>query len=154
MTAQPSPQFDFSPVMKIYVESVDLWKKNYEAFIKSANDMRAATSAEGIDEKAGEAASYAKSFASSALVNWQKTGGDVFKGFVQNQIEICRFFGHRWEQYLALPDQFSQCRTVTELGNAQAAFLKQFARDYMHETGRLAQPVTEAMSNWSVTKQN
>ena len=114
--------------------------------------MRAAASAEGIDEKAGEAASSANRLASSALVNWQKMGGDVFKRFVQNQIEICRFFGHRWEQYLALPDQFSQCRTVTELGNAQTAFLKQLASDYMHETGRLAQPVTEAMSNWSGTR--
>jgi len=62
---------------------------------------------------------------------------------VQNQIELCDFFGRRWEQYLKLPGQLSQCRSLTELGELQSAFLAQFANDYMQETEKLAKPVAD-----------
>ena len=79
----------------------------------------------------------------AAILNWQKSGEEIFKRFVQNQMELCHFFGHRCEQYLKLPEQFSQCRSLTELGDLQSAFLSKFASDYMQEAGKLAGSVAE-----------
>ena len=45
MTAQPSSPFDISPMLKTYMESVELWKKNYENMMKSAKDMQGALAA-------------------------------------------------------------------------------------------------------------
>jgi hypothetical protein len=150
MTAQPSSPFDISPMLKMYMESVELWKKNYENMTKSAKDMQGAS---GANEAAQVTHSPAGSSAyDAALLNWHKSGEELFKRFVQNQIELCHFFSSRWEQYLKLPEQLSQCRSLTELGNLQISFLSQFANDYRHETEKLAHPVAELMTNWSNSK--
>ncbi len=81
------------------MESVELWKKNYENFLKSA-PLRA----DGIDGKNAEAESIT-SANDAALLNWQKSGEEVFKRFVQNQMELCHFFGRRCEQHLKLPSR-------------------------------------------------
>ena len=47
----------------------------------------------------------------AALLNWQKSDEEIFKRFVQNQMELCHFFGHRCGQYLKLPERISQCRS-------------------------------------------
>jgi hypothetical protein len=73
----------------------------------------------------------------AAMLNWQKPGAEIFKRFVQNQMELCHFFGHRCEQYLKLPEQLSQCRSLTELGELQSAFLSKFASDYLLGAGKL-----------------
>ena len=78
-----------------------------------------------------------------ALLNWRKSGEEIFKRFVQNQMELCHFFGHRCEQYLKLPEQLSQCRSLTELGELQSAFLSKFANDYLLEAGKLAGSVAK-----------
>ena len=94
MTAQPSSPFDFSPMLKTYMESVELWKKNYENMMKSAKDMQGAL---GANEAAQAKPSSAGASASdAALLNWRKSGEEVFKRFVENQIELCHFFGSRW----------------------------------------------------------
>ena len=49
--------------------------------------------------------------AAAALLNWQESGEEIFKRFVQNQMELCHSFGHRWEQNLRLPEQLTQCRS-------------------------------------------
>ena len=82
----------------------------------------------------------------AALLNWQKSGEEIFKHFVQNQMELCHFFGHRCEQYLKLSEQLSQCRSLTELGNLQSSFLSQFASDYLQEAGKLRKQVEGGLS--------
>ena len=151
MTAQPSSPFDIAPMLKTYMESIELWKKNYENMMKSAKDMQGTS---GSNEAAHVKHSSAGASASdAALLNWQKSGEELFKRFVENQIELCHFFSGRWEQYLKLPEQLSQCRSLTELGNLQSSFLSQFANDYiMHETEKLAHPVAELMTNWGNSK--
>jgi hypothetical protein len=150
MTAQPSSPFDFSPMLKTYMESVELWKKNYENVMKSAKDTQDTPAA---NEAAPVKPSPAGASASdAALMNWRTSGGDLFKRFVENQIELCHFFSSRWEQYLKLSQQLSQCRSLTELGNLQSSFLNQFANDYIHETEKLAHPVAELMTNLSNSK--
>ena len=79
----------------------------------------------------------------AAMLNWQKSGEKIFKRFVQNQMELCHFFGHRCEQYLDLPERLSQCRSQTELENLQSSFISQFANDYIQETEMLAKPVAD-----------
>ena len=73
-----------------------------------------------------------------ALLNWQKSGEEIFKRFAQNQMELRQFISGRWEQYLNLPGQISQCRSLRELGELQSTFLSKFASDYLLEAGKLA----------------
>ncbi len=142
MTAQSSP-FDVSAAMQICMQSVEFWKKNYENLVKNAKDMQGSYRMNGPSvQPAGPGASTSD----AALLEWQQSGGALFKRFVQNQIRLCRFFGNRWEHYLTLPEQLSQCRSLTDLGNLQASFLSQFAKDYMHELEKFAYPVTKLMA--------
>ena len=137
MTTQLSSPFDISPTLKMYLEFIELWKRNYENFLKSAP-----LGADGMDGNKAEVESIT-SPNNAAPLNWQESGEEIFKRFVQNQMELCHLFGHRWEQYLKLPEQLSQCRSVTKLGKQQSAFLSKFASDYMQEAGKLAGSVAE-----------
>jgi hypothetical protein len=138
VTEQPlSSTFDIAPMWKTYMESIEVWKKNYGSFLNGTPSR-----ANGIGENSG--AGLAASFYDGALSQWQKSGEELFKKFVQYQIELCHFFGMRWEQYLKLPEQLSQCRSLTELGDLQSAFLSKFASDYIQEAGKLAQQVEVA----------
>jgi hypothetical protein len=101
MTAQPSSPFDISPMLKMYTESMELWKQNYENMMKNAKDTQGAFGANGTAQVTPSPAGSTSSH-DAALLNWQKSGEDLFKRFVQNQIELCQFFGSRWEQYLKL----------------------------------------------------
>ena len=151
MTAQPSSPFDISPMLKMYTESIELWKKNYENMMNNAKDTQGAFEANGAAQVTHSPPG-STSAHDAALLNWQKSGEELFKRFVQNQIELCHFFGSRWEHYLKLPHQLSQCRSLTELGNLQSSFLSQFAKDYMHETEKLAKPVAELMTSGAGAK--
>lgn len=155
MTAQPSSPFDISPMLKMYMESLELWKKNYESVVGNATDQQSVGEANGRAGKPREIAPSVDGAASAhdaAMLNWQKPAGDLFKRFVHNQVELCHFFGNRWEQYLKLSEQLSQCRSMTELGTLQTSFLSQFANDYMNETQKLAQPIAELMKSWPGAK--
>ena len=132
-----SSTFDIAPMWKMYMEPVEAWRKNYETFLKSVP-----LGANGLGEMSG--AGLATSFCDGALLQWQKSGEELFKKFVQYQIEVCHFLGGRWEQYLKLPEQLSQCRSLTELADLQSAFLSKFASDYIQEAGKLAQQVEVA----------
>ena len=132
MTTQPLSPIDISPTLKMYMEVFEFSKRNYENFLKSA-PLRA----NGMDGKKAEVESITCPN-DAAMLSWQKSGEKIFKRFVQNQMELCHFFGHRCEQYLKLPEQISQCRSLTELGELQSAFLSKFASDYLLEAGKLA----------------
>jgi hypothetical protein len=150
--AQANP-FDMSPVLRMYMESIEAWSKNYETFVKNA---QSAYPGEDVSGKAAAEATHAAESAAppmeAAAIHWQKSSEELFKRFVENQVEICRFFGVRWEQYLKLPEQLSHVHSLTELGAIQSQFMSQFANDYMHETETLAKPVAEAMTNMAGSK--
>ena len=88
MTTQPLSPIDISPTLKMYMEFIELSKRNYENFLKSAS-LRA----NGMDGKKAEVESIT-SPNDAAMLNWQKSGEEIFKRFVQNQMELCHFFGH------------------------------------------------------------
>jgi hypothetical protein len=140
--------FDVSPLLRMYMESIETWRKSYETLVKNA---QAAYPGDGFNGKTGADATRAAESAASAMdqaiLTWQKSSEELFKRFVENQVELCRFFGARWEQYLKLSEKVSHARSATELGNIQSQFMSQFADDYMHETEKLAKPVAEAMTN-------
>jgi len=152
MTEQPTTPFEISPVLKMYTQSIEAWKKNYETFLENAKKMQEAVEAPPTAEQAREPAGGDASTKDAALMTWQKSGEELFKRFVENQIELCHFFAGRWEQYLKVSGQISQCRSITELGTLQTSFLSQFASDYMQETQKLAQPMAEMMTNWTAEK--
>jgi hypothetical protein len=126
-----SSTFDIGPMWKMYMQPIELWRKNYESFLKGTP-----FGVNGLGEISG--ADLATSLYEGALLQSQKSGEELFKRFVQYQIELWHFIGGRWEQYLRLPEQISQCRSLTELGELQSAFLSKFASDYLQEAGKLA----------------
>jgi hypothetical protein len=141
MNVQQSPasfEFNMAPIMKMYMDSMEAWKKNYETLAGNGTHVAPFYSTD-----------VAKTAYDFALVNWQKSGEEVFKRFVEQQIEICRFFAGRWEQYLKLPDQLAHCQTPAEIGQVQVALLGQFASDYMRESSKLSQPMGQLMSKWA-----
>jgi hypothetical protein len=130
--------FDIAPVFKMYLESVEAWKKNYETLVRTTNNKKTPRPAEPMT-----------SAYDAAMVNWQKSGEEFFKRFVEQQIELCRFFGRRWEQYLKLPEQLANCHSATELSHVQTEFFSQLTTDYANESSKLVQPFNAFISNWA-----
>lgn len=134
---QSASNKDLAPALKMYLESVESWKENYENLIKSSNlaaNTRDPVSASSVYGPEGE--------------KWQKAGQELFKNFVEEQVEICRFFSKRWEHYLDLPEQITQCKTPAEIGQVQLAFLTQMAVEYAQESAKLMRPMNEHIEKW------
>jgi hypothetical protein len=141
MNGQQSSAFTIAPIMKIYMDSLETWKHNYEALMAGSKEYPRQQAA-----NSGNATKFAYE---AAFANWQKSGEEVFKRFVEQQIELCRFLAARWETYLKLPDQLAHCHSPAEMGQVQAAFLSQFANDYMQEANKLSQPMGELIAHWA-----
>jgi hypothetical protein len=142
MNGQQSSAFGIAPIMKMYMDSLETWKHNYDALTGGMNQGQQTTHTGNPGRSAYDA----------AVASWQKSGEEVFKRFVEQQIELCRFFASRWETYLKLPDKLAHCQSPAEMGQVQAAFLNQFASDYMQEANKLSQPVGELMSHWTAPR--
>ena len=136
MTAQPLSPFDISPTLKMYMEFIEFSKRNYENFLKSA-PLRA----NGMDGKKAEVESI--TFLTMPPCKLAKNGRENLQAFRAKPDGALAILGGRWEQYLNLPGQISQCRSLTELGELQSAFLSKFANDYLLEAGKLAGSVAE-----------
>ena len=133
---------DVMPVLKMYIDSLEAWKKNCDEFTGRVSNMQNNFQTNGSNNAC-----------ESGLPAWQRSGEEFFKRFVEQQMEICRFLSARWEQYLKLPGQLALCRTPADVGQVQAAFLSQFVDDYTHETKKLAQPAGQMMSSWTAGHQ-
>lgn len=81
--------FGAGPVLDMYLASIDAWKKDYDAFIQASNPQKGQT-----DVALNPGSAYENTSA-----QLQKTGEDIFQRVIEQQIELCRFFGKRWEQY-------------------------------------------------------
>ncbi len=129
--------FDIAPVLKMYLDSIETWKKNYEKFAQAMPALQSSGAHDPVSPTFDQ-----------AMANWQKAGEEVFKRFIEQQIELCRFFGKRWELYLKLPEQFSSCKTPADVAQMQMTFFNQMAAEYAQEGSRLAMPMNELMSRW------
>lgn len=139
-TPAPNPQsfdFDYAPAMKMFMDNMEVWKQNYENLLRNAN----------LSPSNASAATFPP--AEQALGNWKAAGDALFRSFVEQQVELCRFFGRRWENYLDYPRRLSSCKTPAEVAELEMDFLKKMAEDYSQESARLARPMSELMSSWS-----
>lgn len=134
----PNFDFDFAPAMKLFMDNMEVWKQNYEQFVKTSSLGVPATGAEQLTKPAEQ-----------AMGNWKAAGEALFKSFIEQQVEICRFFGRRWETYLDYPRRLSACKTPAELAELEMEFLKRMAEDYSQESAKLAKPVNDLMAAWT-----
>jgi hypothetical protein len=145
-TPQAWPQFGFdaAPVWKMYIDSMETWKRNCENLAKNGNG----NGKQAAFLNVGVTPAY-----DNASPNPQKSGEELFKRFIEQQIELCRFFGNRWEQYIKFSEQVARCQSASELGQIRSAFLSQLATDYANEGSKVMQPFGAAFSNW-ITNRN
>lgn len=120
--------FDVGPAVKLYMDSVEAWRKSCERLSSPPN-----ASAEAANRSETALPNYDK-----VVAGWQKVALVAFRGFVEQQIELCRFFEGRWEQYLHLQDRLNECRRPGELGRVHADFVAKLANDYIVATNKLA----------------
>lgn len=133
--AQAAPQnaFDISPVFKLYNDSVEAWKQNFDKLIEAGKPSQSAEATDMFAVNTAQAA------------NLQKTGEDLFKRLVEQQIEICRFLGKRWEEYLMLPERLHRCKSLGDFTQVQTAFMNKMVSDYTQEAKRLSEPFLAMM---------
>lgn len=129
-------RFDAGPVLDIYLASLEAWKKNFDAFAEASQQQTKQITKT-------QAASVTIESTSNQL---EKTGADVFRRLIQEQVELCRFFGKRWEQYLSLPSDISRCHSPADLAQLQLAFLTKMAADYGIECRHFARTSQELVS--------
>jgi hypothetical protein len=130
--------FDPGAVLGMYLASIDAWKKNANAIVHASRlqqgQMNGALNPDGALE--------------NTSAQLQKSGEDIFRHAVELQIELCRFFGKRWEQYLDLPSDLSHCRSPAGIAQIESTFLTKMATDYALEGMRLAHAFQELGSDW------
>lgn len=138
--AHPAQQFDvdFAPALRMYLDNVESWRKNCEKLFANASATTAKSGAELISPNYDQ-----------TMAGLQQAGGDAFKRFVEQQIELCRFFAKRWELYRELPEKMARCKTPVELAQIQFDFLNRMGAEYLQESAKLAQPLTEMMTTWA-----
>jgi hypothetical protein len=136
--AQSVEHIDIAPFVKAYMDGLESWRKPCETLLADDSPAR----------NPGEADLFTWTF-EHGIANWQRTGGEAFKRFVEQQIELCGFLGRRWERYLDLPEKCAHCGTPLELGQLQFASLSRMAADYAVESTRLMQPMSKLISRYA-----
>lgn len=134
--AKSSLDFDAGPILNMYLASFEAWKNNYDALVQAPKQQ---TRQNKPDQLA--IASY------DGAPQLQKTGENLFRRLVELQIELCRFVGKRWEQYLDLPSNVSRCRSAADIAQLQSAFLTKMAADYDLESRKFAEAFQQFVSN-------
>ncbi len=130
--------FDFAPALKMYLESVESWKKNYEQVMQNANLTPVTRPSDMVG------AAYEQ-----AVNNWQRAGETLFKRFIEQQIELCRFFENRLKLFLDMPARFAQCKTPAEAAQLHMEFMNRLSQEYAQESAKLIQPMSQLMTQWT-----
>lgn len=130
-------EFDVTPLFKTYMDNLEAWKKSYEAVTKSAPPAESTKVAEqGVAQ------------IDNTMQTWQKSGQELYRHLIEQQIEWCRFYSSRLECYLELPEQLSHCGSIGELARIQSNFFSKAVSDYLAESNRLSKPMVEFMMHW------
>ena len=129
---------DPGAVLGMYLGLIEAWKKNCDAFIQASRPQQGQATGSLNPDAAFE----------NMPAQLQKSGEHIFRRTVELQIELCRFFGKRWEQYLDLPSDISHCHSAADNARVQVAFLSKMATDYGIEGRRIAQAFQELGSDW------
>lgn len=137
---QSTQQFDidYAPALRMYLDTLENWRKQYEVLLTNAG-AAGGNSAQNLMSPNVE----------KTWANWQHAGEDAFKRAVDQQIELCRFFGKRLALYRDLPEKLSRCKNPADFAQLQLDFINRMSTDYMQESATLARPVTEMVTNWT-----
>jgi hypothetical protein len=127
--------FDFAPAMKLFTDNMEVWKQNCEQVMKSSSFAPALNGAALMPNPAEQ-----------AIGNWKAAGEALFKTAIEQQIELCRFFGKRWETYLEFPRRLAACKTPAEVAEIEIEFVKRLTSDYSEEGAKLVKPVSAFMN--------
>lgn len=138
--SQAGPNMDFAPALKMYLESIESWKENYKKLLETP-DMQSTANQNPLTESYNQ-----------ALANWQSASGELYKRFIDDQVELCRFLSHRWENYRNLPWQVSHCRNPADLAQLQIDFMTRMMSDYTQESMKLMQPINDLLAKYSAGK--
>ncbi|HZV22081.1 MAG TPA: hypothetical protein VE986_11115 [Hyphomicrobiales bacterium] len=139
LETSPFSAFDLTPYLALYRESIEAWQKNLESFMQASwqqgEPYRAAPSAPAPARKPANE------------INAQaQTAGEAFmRRLVEEQLELFRFCGRTWEQYLSFWGSVLRSRSPAEVAQSQSMFLTQLASDYCAESTRLVQAFSDAL---------
>lgn len=135
ISEQVSSVMDMAPALKMYLDSIESWKENYKNLLETPGMS-----------KGGNNPDFMTTTVNSAVESWQTASAELFKRFVEEQIELCHFFGHRWERYLDLPQQISRCHSANEMGQLQIDFMSRMMTEYAQESAKMMQPMSDFCS--------
>ncbi len=136
--ALSQPGFDAGPVLGMYFAPFDAWKKNLDALAEGSWSQ----SKQQVEIRTADGDLY------KAPTQLQNYSDNIFRRMVEQQIELCRFFSKRWEQYLSLTSDISGCRSIADLAQLQFAFLSKMATDYSVEGCHFAGTLQKLTSSW------
>lgn len=131
-SSQAQTKLDFLPALKLYFESLEVWKNNCDQFMAASKSSH--------PEDAPNILPFTGTLESSDL---QKSAEVLFKRLVENQIELCRFYGKRWEEYLTITGKLHQCKSMADFTQLQTAFLSKMMNDYTQEAKRLSESMLD-----------
>jgi hypothetical protein len=134
-TQQPAASLQAG--MQAYFETLDMWRKNYESMLSGMT---------GNSPAAPPPAAEAARAASDSAGLWRQPLEAFMQQVAQQQMELCRFWNQRLEQYAGFPSHAGQCKTLAELGQMQMNFFNKMMTDYAEEMRRFGNPVAEFMT--------
>ena len=137
MNAQQAPAFNVAPFIKMYLDSVEVWKHSYDAL---AEDLE-----ETAQKHETPARNVAKPPVELAAASWQKPAGDIYQHFIHQQLAVWRLATKRWQSYLDLPAQLARCETPAAIGQLQADFMKRLVDDDIQEAASFSQDAARTM---------
>ena len=114
----------------MYRRAIDAWQKGYNGsndFAQTSRPQQGQTNA-----AFNPAAAYENTSA-----QMQKTDEHIFRGVVEHQVELGRFFGKRQARYLDFWSDIAHCQSAADKVKLQSAFLTEMAADYGIESRRL-----------------
>jgi hypothetical protein len=126
MQAQQQTQDYTQFMLGMYFDTLNRWNKAYDSASRAAQEQKVPSRMQ--EQTMDVLREPSRNFAVQC-----------FRRFVENQIGLCRFYEHRWSNYLDLPETISSCKSPFDLMPLQASFLKQLFVDYTNESVRVMQ---------------
>jgi hypothetical protein len=183
------PDIDVSAGLNAYMETFDLWRKNFENAVRgfsggSMSGMQQPSAPASMEQSMAawqksclepleqwrkQCETAVRGFAGGnlngmqmpgmpagmdqSMTAWQKPFETFCQQLMSQQAELCQSFSQRLEEYMGMPAQAGQCKSLADLGQMQMAFLNKLISDCTDEMRRLGNPFAEFMASWTQQQQ-